>query len=178
MQHLPTQQIVTNEIGVLQMKQPQERQHPVSLSRKPGHREVTWAALSLLVIGFIHYLAIFLIATHRQEAVSSAMTQYLFNSSIVVHVISGTLFVLFALLVRSGRNWLRILITVLLVIQLLAHLSLPTLMALLPSEAVFTLTVQAVSLLFELAALFLLWFSRPVRLYFAAGKVGTGHAGG
>jgi hypothetical protein len=176
MQHLPAQQVVTNETGALQMKQPQERQHPVSLSRKSGHREVTWAALSLLVIGFIHYLDIFLIAGHRQEAVSSAMTQYLFNSSTVVHAIFGTLFVLFALLIRTGQNWLRILVTGLLVLQLLAHLSLPTIMALLPSEAVFTLTVQAVSLLFELAALFLLWFSRPARLYFAAVKAGTGHA--
>jgi hypothetical protein len=116
---------------------------------------------------------ILLIATHRQEAITSPMTQYLLNSSTVVHGIFGTLFILFALLVRIGRNWLRILTTVLLVLELFAHLSLPSVIALLPGEALPTIVVQSISLLFELAALFLLWFSRPARLYFAAGKART-----
>lgn len=151
------------------MKPHQDTQQPQA-ARKSVPREIVWAACSLFAVGLIHWLDIVLIATHRQEAVPSAMTQYLLNSSIVVHVIFGTLFILCAWLIRTGRNWLRLCVTVLLAIELLAHLSLPTIIALLPGEAIATIIVQAISLLFELAALFLLWFPRPTRLFFTVRK--------
>ena len=152
------------------MKPSQSTEQPVPALRNPIPREINWVMVSLLVIGVIHYVDIFLIATHRQEAAPSGMTQYLFESSMIVHVVFGTLFILACVAVRTGRNWLRIVVTVLLVIQVLAHLSLPTLIALLPGEAVAITAVQVISLLFEVAALFLLWRPRPIRLFFKGRK--------
>lgn len=143
---------------------------PALTSRNSVPREINWVMLCFIVIGVIHYVAIFLIATHRQDADLSPLTQNIFESSMIIHVIMGTIFILMRIVIRTGRNWLRILATVLLVIQLLAHLSIVTLIRLLPDQAVPTIAVQAISLVFELAALFLLWRSQQAGVYFKARK--------
>ncbi|MBO0781100.1 MAG: hypothetical protein J2P37_19950, partial [Ktedonobacteraceae bacterium] len=133
-------------------------------------RRQTRAAIALFVIGAIHWIDILLIALHRQEAAGSAFAQSQLNSSSIVHLIMGGLFLVAAFLVRKGRNWVRIAIVVLLIFQLIGHLTLPLVVSILPTEAWSIVAVQVFSLLFELAVVFLLWFARPSRAFFTLGR--------
>jgi hypothetical protein len=73
------------------------------------------------------------------------------------HVVFAALFVWLAVKVRGGRPWARWVATALVVLEMLDHLTIPILVSLLPSVAGEIIAVQAVALVFEIAALVLLW---------------------
>jgi hypothetical protein len=82
------------------------------------------------------------------------------GGSSAAHVVFAVLFVWLAVKVRGGRPWARWVATALVVLEMLDHLTVPVLVSLLPSVAGEIIAVQAVALVFETAALVLLWAPR------------------
>jgi hypothetical protein len=140
-------------------------------SRTP--RTVVLAALGLLGVAVIHVLAMGLLLVNAQEvAEGMRRTHYVGGSPVVTHIVFAVLLVLLAggLALGTGRRWMRIAVTVVLTLQLLAHATLPAVVAILPAHAVEIVAVQAASLVLEIATLWLLWFAGPSRAWFAPGR--------
>jgi hypothetical protein len=87
---------------------------------------------------------------------------------VVPHVLIPILLVLRA---RGLKNRRRIFLTVLLGIQLLAHASLPITLHELPGYGAIIIAVQAVSITFELTALWFLWAHPASKAWFQAQPV-------
>jgi hypothetical protein len=87
--------------------------------------------------------------------------------SAVPHVLIPVLLLWRASGLRGRRPRARIVLTVLLGVQLLAHATLPMTLHQLPGYGPLIIAVQAFSLVFELAALALLWGPRESRDWFA-----------
>jgi hypothetical protein len=92
------------------------------------------------------------------------------GGSSAVHVVLAVLFVWLAIKLRHGRPWARRVATVLIVLEMLDHLTLPTLASLLPSVAGEIIAVQAVAFVFEVAALVLMWAPRPPGAFASQGR--------
>jgi hypothetical protein len=88
-------------------------------------------------------------------------------SSVVPHVIFAILLPLRAYRLRTGRSRARTILTVLLALQIAAHGTLPMVLKVLPGYGAWVIAVQAFSLVFEVAALWLLWGSPAARRFFA-----------
>lgn len=143
-------------------------------------RELRWAILCICVVAAVHLAALVLVLTHTdviRDALANtnpditstrlddlAQTQVV--SSVVPHILLPLLLLWRAYRLRQGRPSSRIWITVLLVIQLLAHATLPMVLAVLPGYEGWVIAVQAFSLVFELATLWLLWVPAPMRALF------------
>jgi hypothetical protein len=135
---------------------------------------------AVVVVAAIHVLALLLIFTHRDVIAASlaarhpqatateldALTRSALLQAVLPHVVLAMLLTLRAWRLRNGRRSGRIALTVMLAIQVAAHASLPIVLAELPGYAAAVIAVQAVSLVFELAALWLLW-SPEARRYVA-----------
>jgi hypothetical protein len=143
--------------------------------------EVDRAAMAIFVIAAIHVLALALVATHRDAiaaAVASAHPGWpgaridreafsRFLQSLVPHAILPVVLVVRGRRLLAGGRRARLVITILLGVQLAAHATLPLQLERFPGYGPWLIAVQAVSLAFEGAALWLLWRPRPARAYFA-----------
>jgi len=138
------------------------------------------AQYAVIVVAAIHVVALFLILTHRDViagAIAAAhpsatgaeldkLTSAALTQSIIPHVVLAVLLPLRAWRLRGGRRFGQWFLTVVLAIQLAAHASLPIVLAELPGYGAAVIAVQAVSLVFEVAALWLLW-TPAARRYFS-----------
>jgi hypothetical protein len=133
--------------------------------RMPG--DVRLARGALLVVAAVHLLAIVLLLVNQAAvAEGTSRTNYTGPSQVVVHIVLAVLFALAAAVLP--RRWGRVAATVLLGLQLLAHATLPLVVAMLPAFAAQIVLVQLFSLVFEVAALWLLWGSRASREHYRA----------
>ena len=138
------------------------------------------AVAAVFVVAAVHVAALILIGLHVdviRGSVAAAhpgidagrlseLTGTQVLSSVVPHVLLVVLLSWRAWRLRSGRPRTRIVVTILLAVQLLAHATLPTVLRMLPGYGGWVTGVQAFSLVFELAALWLLWAPKQVRAYF------------
>lgn len=126
------------------------------------------AQFAVAAVGAIHVLALLLVLTHRDVIADALAAQHpgadataLAASAVwqaaIPHVVLAVLLPLRAWRLRNGRPSSRIVLTVVLGVQLLAHASLPIVLGQLPGYGAWVIAVQAVSLVFEVAALVLLW---------------------
>ena len=128
------------------------------------------AQQAVYVVAAIHGLALILVLTHRDVIAGAlaaqhpgadigALTDAAVWQSVIPHVVLAILLPRRALRLASGRPSARIVLTVVLGIQVAAHATLPMVLAELPGYGVWIIGLQAVSLVFELVALRLLWTS-------------------
>lgn len=135
--------------------------------------------LAIFAVAAIHVLALALVLSHRNVIAGALAASHpgadvdaLAGAAVwqaaIPHVVLAILLPLRALRLRNGKRSSRIFVTVALGIQLLAHASLPMTLGELPGYGPWVIAVQALSLVFEVAALVLLWtkestaFFRPV----------------
>lgn len=139
------------------------------------------AGLAVGVVSAIHVIALILLQTHSQEISATihqlrpnmsaetfqqAYTQAVTTPSIV-HIVLPIL-----LLLAMRSVWVkktpfsRMCLSLLLLIQILAHATIPITVATLPQEATTVIAVQGLSFVFELAALIWLWATKDSRAYF------------
>jgi hypothetical protein len=142
---------------------------------------VKLATGAVYVVAAIHVLALVLVLTHRDvftDAVVSshpdwsqariddeARSRYL--QTLIPHVILPVVFVLRGRRLLEGKGRTRVVITALLGLQLVAHATLPIQLHYVPGYGAWLVAVQAFSLVFELAALWLLWAQADTRRFFA-----------
>jgi len=143
------------------------------------------AQYAVVVVAAIHVVALALIWMHRDLIAASVATQHpqltgadldaltrsTIMQSIIPHVVLAVLLPLRAWRLRQGRRSTQVVLTVILCLQVAAHASLPIVLAELPGYGAAVIAVQAVSLLFELAALWLLWTPES-RRFFAPTRTG------
>jgi hypothetical protein len=134
--------------------------------------------LAVFAVAAIHVVALVLLYSHRDVIHAAIAAQHpgadvdaLADSalwqSIVPHVVLAILLPVRALRLASGRKRSRTILTVILGIQIAAHATLPMVLNELPGYAMPVVLVQAVSFVFEVSALVLLW-SGPARRFFSA----------
>jgi hypothetical protein len=134
---------------------------------------------AVLVVAVIHVLALVLVLLHRDVIAGAmaaahptgdvdALTDAAVKQAVIPHVVLAILLPLRAWRLRRGRTGARTFLTVVLIIQVLAHLTLPMVLAELPGYAGWVIAVQAVSLVFELAALWWLWTPAAGRFFTSA----------
>jgi hypothetical protein len=142
-------------------------------------RVVPLAQRFVLVVVAVHLVALALIATHADAFVAAAVAahpdlgpgaarklgQNLVLQSVIPHLVLAVVLTLRARALGSGRRRARTLLAVLLGLQMAAHATLPITLHQLPQYAPAVITIQVVSLAFEVAALALL-FSRPARRWY------------
>jgi hypothetical protein len=147
-------------------------------------RPVRQAATAVLVVAAVHVLALVLLVVNRHALLDAATAQHpdwtaarlreladgRFFQSAVPHVVLPVILTVRALALRSGRSRRRVFLTVLLCIQLAAHATFPLQRQMLPSFTGWLLLVQGFSLVFELAALVLLWAPAESRRWFTAAQ--------
>jgi hypothetical protein len=120
------------------------------------------------VVAAIHVMALALVLLHRDVIAGAmavqhpggdieALTTAAVLQAVFPHAILALVLPLRAKRLATGRPSSRIVLTVMLAIQVAAHATLPMVLAELPGYAPWVIGVQAVSLVFELAALRLLW---------------------
>jgi hypothetical protein len=122
---------------------------------------------AVFVVAAIHIVAIALILMHRDDLHPGPNDDVngLLLQSLVPHVILAILLPLRALRLARGRRKSRTVLTVVLAVQILAHATLPMVMRELPGYGGWIIAVQAVSFVFEVAALAYLW-SPAARAFF------------
>src|SRR5512142_1787590 len=131
---------------------------------------------AVFAVAAVHVVAIALLLTHRdalhagQSALHpggdiDALTRAALLQSLVPHIVLAVLLPLRALRLADRRRKSRVVLTVVLGLQILAHATLPMVVRELPGYGGWIVAVQAVSLVFELGALACLW-SPGARDYF------------
>jgi hypothetical protein len=139
------------------------------------------AQLAIFAVAAIHVLALILVLTHRDVIAGALAGQHpgadadaLANAAVwqaaIPHIVLAILLPLRALRLRSGKRSSRIIVTVVLGIQLAAHASLPMTLSELPGYGGWVIAVQAVSLVFEVAALVLLWAQESTVFFRSASR--------
>jgi hypothetical protein len=137
--------------------------------------------LAIFAVAAIHVLALALVLTHRGVIAGAIAAQHpgadvdaLANSAVwqaaVPHVVLAILLPLRAWRLRNGRRSSRVIVTVVLGIQLLAHASLPMTLGELPGYGPWVIAVQAVSFVFEVTALVLLWTKESTVFFRSASR--------
>ncbi|NEA35646.1 hypothetical protein [Streptomyces sp. SID13031] len=140
------------------------------------------------VVILVHLVALILLLTHRDVIHGTVLadnpgwsadqvddqTHSLVLQSAIPHVLIPLLLAFRAKALKSRKSRTRIFLTVLLGIQLLAHASLPITLHELPGYGAAVIAVQAVSLVFELSALWLLWATEDSRAWFVRATPVTG----
>ena len=136
---------------------------------------------AVLVVAAIHVVALVLVLQH-QDVISAALaaqrpgadigalTRATVLQSVIPHVVLAVLLPIRAFRLNPAKPGSRIVLTVVLGVQILAHATLPMVTRELPGYGPWIIAVQAVSLVFEVAALCNLWsgearamFRRPAR---------------
>jgi hypothetical protein len=126
---------------------------------------------AVLVVAAIHVVALVLIYQH-QDVISAALaaqhpganiealTHDTVLQSAIPHLVLAVLLPVRALRLRPGRPGSRVVLTVILCIQILAHATLPITLKELPGYEPWIIVIQAVSLVFEVFALYTMWSRR------------------
>jgi hypothetical protein len=154
-------------------------------------QEVRRAAWATCIVAAVHVAALALILTHvdvvrtalaaSHPNVTAAkladLTQSQVLSSVVPHVVFAIVLPLCAYRLLTGRSRARTVLTVLLALQIAAHATLAMVLAVLPGYALWVIGVQAFSLVFEVAALWLLWGTAPAKRFFARSTAPASAAG-
>jgi hypothetical protein len=132
-------------------------------------------------VAAIHIAAFFLLLMYQQEIAATIHQLHLnftveayteqYNSAVItpcmVHIVLSLIFLLILRsLYRKPTRAIRIRLTILLVIQILAHATIPITISTLPSQTVAVILVQSVSFIFELCALYFLWIPLASKAYF------------
>ncbi|WP_433063732.1 hypothetical protein [Dactylosporangium sp. CS-033363] len=131
-------------------------------------------------VATVHVAAIVLLLTHRDAMHAGqlalhpggdidALTKAALLQSLVPHVIFAVLLPLRALRLTRGRRSGRTVLTAVLTLQIAAHATLPMVTRELPGYGGWIIAVQALSFLFEIAALVYLW-SPSARTFFRPGQ--------
>jgi hypothetical protein len=139
------------------------------------------AQLAIFAVAAIHVLALVLVLTHRDVIAAALAAQHpgadadtLANAAVwqaaIPHIVLAVVLPLRAWRLRNGRRSSRIIVTAVLGIQLLAHASLPMTLSELPGYGASVIAVQAVSLVFEVAALVLLWTKESTVFFRSASR--------
>ena len=145
--------------------------------------QLRWTQFLLAGLALLQLVVALLFVNHRPEVAASwvrrqpsltpeqiqrAADQTIVGS-VIVHAAAAALFAWLALILPSGKSWIRLLTTATLVIGAMAGYGLlRDSSALIPSEVGGVTIEQGVSLALRLAALWLLWIPRDVRSFFAA----------
>jgi hypothetical protein len=139
------------------------------------------AQFAVFAVAAIHVLALLLVLTHRDVIAAALAAQHpgadtdaLAGSAVlqsaIPHVVLAILLPLRAWRVRDGQRRSRLILTIVLIVQLAAHATLPMVLAELPGYGAWVIAVQAVSLVFEVAALCLLWTAQSKVFFNPAAK--------
>ena len=126
------------------------------------------AQFAIAAVAAIHVLALLLVLTHQDVIAGALAAQHpgadvdtlaeaAVWQSAIPHIVLAILLPLRARRLGNGQPKSRIVLTIVLGIQLLAHASLPMVLGELPGYGFAVIAVQAVSLVFEVTALVLLW---------------------
>lgn len=145
--------------------------------------QLRWTQILLACLALLQLVVALLFVNHRPEVAASwvrrqpsltpeqierAANQTIIGS-VIVHAAAAALFAWLALILPSGKSWVRLLTTATLVIGAMAGYGLlRDSSALIPSEVAGVTIEQGVSLALRLAALWLLWIPRDVNSFFAA----------
>jgi hypothetical protein len=149
----------------------------------PIPRPVRWIQILLVVLALLQLVVTLLFVSHRPEVaaswtdrqpnllpeqVESAANQTVIGS-VIFHATVAALLAWLALILPSGKRWVRLITTVILVVGAIAGYGfLKNSSALIPAEITGVTIEQWLSLALRLAALWLLWIPREVRDFFAA----------
>jgi hypothetical protein len=139
------------------------------------------AQLAIFAVAAIHVLALALVLTHRDViagalaashpgADAGALAGAAVWQAAIPHIVLAVLLPLRARRLGNGKPASRIIVTVVLGVQLLAHASLPMTLGELPGYGAWVIAVQAVSLVFEVAALVLLWTKESTVFFRSASR--------
>jgi len=137
--------------------------------------------LAIFAVAAIHVLALALVLTHRDViagalaashpgADADALAGAAVWHAAIPHIVLAVLLPLRARRLGNGKQSSRIIVTVVLGLQLLAHASLPMTLGQLPGYGAWVIAVQAVSLVFEVAALALLWTKESTAFFRSASR--------
>jgi hypothetical protein len=138
------------------------------------------AVTAVGVVAAVHVAALVLVLTHRGVITTTAFADHpdwpaaqvdseatsLVLQSVLPHVLIPVLLLWRASTLRSRRPRARTVLTVLLCVQVAAHATLPITLHELPGYGGWVIAVQALSAVFEVAALALLWGPRSSREWF------------
>jgi hypothetical protein len=149
----------------------------------PIPSQLRWAQLLLVALALLQLVVILLFLNHRSEVAASwasrqpdlsqdqleHATNQTIVGSIIFHAVVAALFAWLALILPSGRGWIRLLTTATLVIGAVAgYRVLRNSSALIPVEVTGVTIDQLLSVVLRLAALWLLWVPSGVRSFFTA----------
>jgi hypothetical protein len=137
--------------------------------------------LAIFAVAAIHVLALALVLTHRDVitgalaashpgADADALAGAAVWQAAIPHIVLAVLLPLRAVRLGNGKRSSRIIVTVVLGVQLLAHASLPMTLGELPGYGAWVIAVQAISLVFEVAALVLLWTKESTGFFRSASR--------
>lgn len=144
-----------------------------------------WASYAVFVVAAVHLVALVLLMTHQDVIRSSVVadhpgwtgaqvarqTRTLVTQSLIPHIVLPLILTVRGSRLLAGRARGRGLLTTVLVIQVLAHATLPISLHELPGYATPLVAVQAFSLVFEVTALVGLW-TTSASVYFRAARAG------
>jgi hypothetical protein len=121
------------------------------------------------VVAAVHVAALALIVTHR-DVIAGALPAgadvgAAVQQMVIPHIVLAILLPLRALRLRGGRPRARIVLTIVLMIQIAAHLTLPMVLRELPGYGAWVIAIQGFSLIFEVSALVLLWSAGSRRFF-------------
>jgi hypothetical protein len=146
-------------------------------------RPLRWTQLLLVVLALLQIVTTLMFLSHRPEVAASwtrrqpnllpeqieqAADQTIIGS-VIFHAGVAALLSWLALILPSGKRWVRLLTTATLVVGAVAAYGfLRNSSALIPEEVTGVTIEQLLSLVLRLAALWLLWVPREVRNFFSA----------
>jgi hypothetical protein len=149
---------------------------PAPASARTVPTSVRRAQLAIAAVAAIHVLALILVLTHRDVIAGALAAQHpgadadaLAGAAVwqaaIPHIVLAILLPLRARRLGNGKRWTRIIVTVVLGVQLLAHATLPMTLSELPGYGGWVIAVQAVSFVFEVAALAQLWTKQSTAFF-------------
>lgn len=143
-------------------------------------KEVRWAALCLCAFAALNLIVVSLMVTNRSELAETirdanpdfslerveAFVSGMLIGGALVHICFAVASIWLALMIGEGRNWARVVITALLIVNLL----LSVFMFAAPFAGLPQQIIHVISALLKLFAIGWLWVPRPSCAYFATGS--------
>jgi len=153
---------------------------PVEAAHSAMPPQIIWAVRCLIAFVVLNLIVIGLLLTHGGEIAATIQQSNpswspgqvaAFASSIVigsssVHLIFTALTVWLAFMIRRGRRWARLVVTLVLLLNLVIGIF----VFVSPIAGTTQQVVNVISALLKLTSIGLLWFPQPSRAYFAQSK--------
>lgn len=148
----------------------------------PVPAAIDWAGRLLVLLAILQVVVAGLLVANRAEVVATfgranpglspgdaeQATRSTVLGSVAVHLIVALLYGWLAFVLRGGRNWTRILATILLLLGALGGIAfLQASSAVIPNERSSIALEQFVSLALRAMVIWLLWYPVPSRLFFS-----------